>query len=45
VDDVLARKPPRRARPSNAPPLRVVSGGLDEVLKKHTPPKDKRYLN
>jgi membrane associated rhomboid family serine protease len=44
VDDVLARKPTRRAR-SGAPPLRVVSGGLEEVLKKRTPPKDKRYLN
>ncbi len=44
VEDVLARKPTRRAR-SGAPPLRVVSGGLEEVLKKRTPPKDKRYLN
>jgi membrane associated rhomboid family serine protease len=44
VEDVLARKPPRRPRPG-APPLRVVSGGLEEVLKKRTPPKDKRYLN
>ncbi len=45
VEDILARKPQRRARPSNAPPLRVVPGGLEEVLKKRTPPKDKRYLN
>jgi membrane associated rhomboid family serine protease len=44
VDDILAQKPPRRPRPG-APPLRVVPGGLDEVLKKRTPPKDKRYLN
>jgi len=44
VEDVLSRKPSRRPR-SGAPPLRVVPGGLDEVLKKRTPPKDKRYLN
>jgi membrane associated rhomboid family serine protease len=44
VDDVLSRKPTRRAR-SGTPPLRVVPGGLEEVLKKRTPPKDKRYLN
>jgi membrane associated rhomboid family serine protease len=44
VEDVLSRKPARRPRPG-APPLRVVSGGLEEVLKKRTPPKDKRYLN
>jgi len=44
VEDVLSRKPARRPR-SGAPPLRVVSGGLEEVLKKRTPPKDKRYLN
>ena len=34
-----------RRRPADAPPLRVVSGGLDEELKKRRPPKDKRYLN
>ena len=35
----------KRPRPG-APPLRVVQGGLDEdLLKRHTPPKDKRYLN
>jgi membrane associated rhomboid family serine protease len=45
VDDILARKPPRRAPRPGSPPLRVVSGGLEEVLKKRTPPKDKRYLN
>lgn len=43
VQDVLSPRPPRR--PRSGPPLRVVSGGLDEVLKKRTPPKDKRYLN
>jgi membrane associated rhomboid family serine protease len=37
-------KPARRGRPG-APPLRVVPGGLDDVLKNRTPPKDKRYLN
>ena len=42
--DLAAPKPKRRARPGS-PPLRVVSGGLEEVLKKRTPPKDKRYLN
>ena len=44
VEDVLQPKPKRRPR-SGGPPLRVVSGGLEEVLKKRTPPKDKRYLN
>jgi membrane associated rhomboid family serine protease len=44
VEDVLQQKPKRRPR-AGAPPLRVVSGGLEEVLKKRTPPKDKRYLN
>lgn len=44
VDDVLSPKPKRRPR-AGAPPLRVVSGGLEEVLKKRNPPKDKRYLN
>ncbi|HEY8090633.1 MAG TPA: rhomboid family intramembrane serine protease [Polyangiaceae bacterium] len=44
VEDVLAQKPKRRPR-AGAPPLRVVPGGLEEVLKKRTPPKDKRYLN
>jgi membrane associated rhomboid family serine protease len=41
--DVLAMKPSRRR--ASSPPLRVVSGGLEEVLRKRTPPKDKRYLN
>ena len=44
VSDVLAPRPERRPR-SGGPPLRVVPGGLDEVLKKRQPPKDKRYLN
>jgi DNA-binding transcriptional LysR family regulator len=44
VQDILSRKPSRRPRPG-APPLRVVPGGLEEALKKRTPPKDKRYLN
>ena len=44
VEDILSRKPTRRPR-SGAPPLRVVPGGLEEALKKRTPPKDKRYLN
>jgi membrane associated rhomboid family serine protease len=44
VEDVLSSKPKRRPRPGT-PPLRVVPGGLEEVLKKRTPPKDKRYLN
>lgn len=43
-EDILAQRPPRRPRPGS-PPLRVVPGGLEEVLKKRTPPKDKRYLN
>jgi membrane associated rhomboid family serine protease len=44
AEDILAPKPARRPRPGS-PPLRVVPGGLEEVLKKRTPPKDKRYLN
>jgi membrane associated rhomboid family serine protease len=42
--EVLALKPSRR-RSSSSPPLRVVSGGLEDVLRKRNPPKDKRYLN
>ena len=38
-------RPQKRSRPANAPPLRVVQGGLDEVLKNRKVPKDKRYLN
>ena len=44
VEDLLSTKPKRRPRPG-VPPLRVVPGGLEEALKKRTPPKDKRYLN
>ncbi|MBV9948297.1 MAG: rhomboid family intramembrane serine protease [Myxococcales bacterium] len=44
VEDIVSSNPKRRSR-SGAPPLRVVSGGIDDVLKKRTPPKDKRYLN
>jgi membrane associated rhomboid family serine protease len=44
VAGVLAAKPVRRPR-SGAPPLRVVSGGLEDALRKRNPPKDKRYLN
>jgi membrane associated rhomboid family serine protease len=44
VNDILSTEPKRRQRPG-APPLRIVSGGIDDVLKKRTPPKDKRYLN
>jgi membrane associated rhomboid family serine protease len=45
LDDMPSGKPRRRPRPASAPPLRAVSGGLEEALKKRTPPKDKRYLN
>jgi len=45
VADVLASKPVRRSRSPGAPPLRVVSGGLEDALRKRNPPKDKRYLN
>ncbi len=41
--DIDPRPKPKR-RPG-APPLRVVTGGLDEDLGKREPPKDKRYLN
>jgi membrane associated rhomboid family serine protease len=44
VDDVLTPKAKRRPR-AGAPALRVVGGGIDDVLKKRTPPKDKRFLN
>ncbi|HLK37132.1 MAG TPA: rhomboid family intramembrane serine protease [Polyangiaceae bacterium] len=42
VADVLS--PPKRPR-TGGPPLRVVPGGLEDALRKRTPPKDKRYLN
>ena len=38
VEDVLSRKPARRPQTRRAP-LRVVPGGLEEVLEKRTPPK------
>jgi membrane associated rhomboid family serine protease len=41
--DILSPKAKRR--PGSGPPLRVVSGGVEETLKKRPPPKDKRYLN
>ncbi len=44
VEDILTPKRPRRGRPG-APPLRIVGGGVDDMLKKRTPPRDKRYLN
>ena len=44
VKDALSPKAGPRPRPGAAP-LRVVRGGIDEVLKKRQPPKDKRYLN
>jgi membrane associated rhomboid family serine protease len=44
AQDWLTPTPKRRAR-SGTTPLRVVPGGLDDVLKNRTPPKDKRYLN
>jgi membrane associated rhomboid family serine protease len=43
-EESITAKPARRPR-QGGPPLRVVPGGLEEVLKKRTPPKDKRYLN
>jgi membrane associated rhomboid family serine protease len=44
VEDLLGSRPKRRPRPGG-PPLRIVSGGIDEALRKRNPPKDKRYLN
>lgn len=45
----LREDEPGHSRPAlrrpGAPPLRVVSGGLEDELKKRKPPKDKRYLN
>lgn len=32
-------------RSAKSPPLRVLSGGLEDELKNRKPPKDKRYLN
>lgn len=39
----LLKPPPRRR--GSGPSLRVVSGGLEDELKKRRPPKDKRFLN
>jgi membrane associated rhomboid family serine protease len=44
IEDVLEPTPKRRPRPGS-PPLRVVSGGLEQSLEKRPPPKDKRFLN
>jgi membrane associated rhomboid family serine protease len=45
IDDEAPASKPRRKPRAGAPPLRVVPGGLEDALKKRTPPKDKRYLN
>lgn len=44
VRDVLAPQTLKRQR-SSGRALRVLPGGLEDVLRKRTPPKDKRYLN
>ncbi len=44
AQDLFSLTPTRRPKPGS-PPLRIVPGGLEDVLKKRTPPKDKRYLN
>jgi membrane associated rhomboid family serine protease len=44
LEDILSPRPPRRPRPGG-PPLRVVSGGVEDALRKREPPKDKRHLN
>jgi len=45
LGDPEARPTPEARRKRSGPPLRVVSGGLEDELKKRKPPKDKRYLN
>lgn len=56
VDDVMSLQPRHRASGDGiasgskrsraaAPPLRIVQGGLDDVLRNRKPPKDKRHLN
>ncbi len=48
ADELLAsatKNAPRRPRSPGGPPLRLVQGGLEDVLRKRKPPKDKRYLN
>jgi membrane associated rhomboid family serine protease len=45
LEQSLGTDRPTTKRRPGAPPLRVVSGGLEDELKKRKPPKDKRYLN
>jgi membrane associated rhomboid family serine protease len=48
VEQLLNEQPSRPRTPkrgANAPPLRIVQGGLEDDLKNRKPPKDKRYLN
>jgi membrane associated rhomboid family serine protease len=44
VQDLLSPDARRRSR-AGRPPLRVVTGGVEEQLKNRPSPKDKRYLN
>jgi membrane associated rhomboid family serine protease len=45
-EDLLGPQGPTRPKPrTSSAPLRVVKGGLEDVLRKRKPPKDKRYLN
>jgi membrane associated rhomboid family serine protease len=46
-EDLLDPQSQARPKPRSASsaPLRVVKGGLEDVLRKRKPPKDKRYLN
>jgi membrane associated rhomboid family serine protease len=45
LDNGEISMPPSSRKRSGTPPLRVVPGGLEDVLKKRKPPSDKRYLN
>jgi hypothetical protein len=45
IDLDPSARPKTAAKKRGGPPLRVVSGGLDDDLEKRKPPKDKRYLN
>jgi membrane associated rhomboid family serine protease len=45
AEDLLDDEPKSKRRRPGAPALRVVSGGLEDELKKRKPPKDPRYLN
>jgi len=45
LNDLLSTEPAKRRPRPGSPPLRIVGGGIDDALKKRTPPKDKRYLN